>query len=135
MNLFLFFLFFSGSFSGTGEAHFKSGRKYLCQEIFLRLETTQTMFRLREGGYSCGDLLKASFDPFKMMVQNGQLFHENQVLGSISQEKLSYEIYDPEDGSTYSLKLIRTQDGMNYHEEWHDGETVALKIQGNLKKH
>ena len=125
---------FTGSFSGSGTAVFASGRTYQCSEIFLRLETTPELFRLRGGGYNCGGLLNASFDPFKMSIRNGKLWNLDEELGSINDREIKYQIYDPADGSTYFLTLTKTQQGeILYHEQWHDGEKIALTIKGTLK--
>lgn len=130
--LLLLLLQFNGNYSGTGTAAFSSGRTYKCQEIFLSLATTPDMFRLKDGGYRCGDLLHASFDPFRMTIKEGKLFDGSAELGVISEDELKYEIYDPEDGSTYSLILTKEEGQLHYHEEWHDGEKIALKIDGYL---
>lgn len=130
--LLLLLLQFNGNFSGKGIAAFSSGRTYNCQEIFLSLATTPYMFRLKDGGYRCGDLLHASFDPFRMNVKEGKLFDGSDELGTIDTNGLQYEIFDPEDGSTYSLTLTKENNGLRYHEEWHDGEKIALKINGYL---
>lgn len=134
MNALLFLLLFqfSGQYSGTGTAAFSSGRTYECREIFLSLETTEELFRLRDGGYKCGDLLHASFDPFRMTIRDGRLFNGADELGTISSDELKYEIFDPEDGSTYKLKLTKEESQIHYYEEWHDGEKIALKINGFL---
>lgn len=134
MNAFLFFLLFqfNGKFSGTGTAAFSSGRTYECREIFLSLQTTEELFRLRDGGYKCGDLLHASFEPFRMTIRDGRLFNGTEELGTISSDELKYEIFDPEDGSTYKLKLTKEESQIHYYEEWHDGEKIALKINGFL---
>lgn len=134
MNAFLFLLLFqfNGQFSGTGKASFSSGRTYECKEIFLNLKTSVQEFRLIDGGYKCGDLLHASFDPFRMTIKEGRLFDGNDELGTITEDELKYEIFDPEDGSTYRLKLSREDGQLHYYEEWHDGEKIALKINGFL---
>lgn len=125
---------FTGSFSGQGKAVFASGRIYECPEIFLRLETSKDLFRLREGGYKCGGLLQASFDPFKLSIRDGKLWNQNDELGSISNREVKYQIYDPEDGSTYFLTLTKNSQGeIHYYEQWHDGEKIALTIKGLLK--
>lgn len=124
---------FNGNFSGVGKAIFASGSKYECSEIFLRLESDQELFRLREGGYSCA-LLQAAFDSFKMTIKKGELWHDGQRLGSISDQDLSYQIYDPADGSTYNLWLKKINSShIHYHEQWHDGEKIALTIKGLLE--
>jgi hypothetical protein len=130
--LFLLFFQFNGKFSGTGTAAYSSGRTYACREIFLSLETNPTLFRLKDGGYKCGDLLHASFDPFRMTIKEGRLFDGNDELGTITDDELKYEIFDPEDGSTYRLKLSMETGKIHYYEEWHDGEKIALKINGLL---
>jgi hypothetical protein len=136
MNTFLllFLLQFNGNYSGKGTAAFSSGRTYDCREIFLSLATTEKTFKLKDGGYSCGDFLHASFDPFQMTITDGKLFDGPLELGTISKQELHYEIYDPADGSTYSLKLTKDNDQLRYHEEWHDGEEIALKVFGALEK-
>ena len=141
IKFFLFLLFstsalaqFNGSFSGSGEAFFASGRRYQCTEIFLRLETTLEVFRLREGGYKCGGFLNAEFDPFRLSIRGGGLFHLEQQLGHISENQLDYQIFDPQDGSTYYLTLNREGDAISYFERWHDGEKIALTIRGILKR-
>lgn len=124
---------FNGSYSGSGKAVFASGTEYECSEIFLRLESDEEFFRLREGGYIC-DLLQAGFDSFKMAIKNGELWHEEQKFGTISEKDLSYKIYDPADGSTYNLHLKKIGSSqIHYHEEWHDGEKIALTIKGILE--
>lgn len=125
---------FSGDYTGTGTAVFKSGRQYECSEIYLRLEQTQNLFRLRDGGYHCGDLLQASFDPFKLTIRDGKLWNVEEELGSVNEQILTYKIFDPEDGSTYQLKLTKLPSGgIHYYEDWHDGEAIALKVHGDLK--
>lgn len=144
MNRFILFLLvlfssamaqaFTGSFSGQGKAVFASGRIYECPEVFLRLETSKDLFRLREGGYKCEGLLQASFDPFKLSIRDGKLWNNNDELGTISSQEIKYQIYDPQDGSTYYLTLTKNSHGeIQYHEEWHDGEKIALTIKGLLK--
>jgi hypothetical protein len=124
---------FNGSYSGGGQAIFASGTKYECTEIFLRLESDHKLFRLSEGGYICG-LLQAGFDSFKMTIKDGELWHEEQRLGTITDQDLSYQIYDPADGSTYNLRLKRMDSShIHYYEQWHDGEKIALTIKGILK--
>lgn len=125
---------FTGSFSGQGEAVFASGRRWPCHEVFLRIETRPGLFRLREGGYNCGELLNANFDPFKMTIRDGSLFDHDTKLGTITDQELDYRIYDPEDGSTYHLKLKKIDDDIQYFEEWHDGEKIALTVKGKLSK-
>lgn len=125
---------FSGSFQGGGKAKFKSGRSYPCHEIFLRLEETQEYFRLREGGYKCGGLLNAEFDPFRFMIQDGRLVHQGETFGTINNEELTYSVYDPADGSTYRLRLTFSGDELHYFEDWHDGHEIALTVEGVLKK-
>lgn len=126
---------FTGSYSGTGRAVFASGRGHECTEIFLRLETTTDLFRLRDGGYKCGGLLNASFDPFKMSIRAGKLWHLEQELGTISDNEINYQIYDPEDGSTYYLTLTKNERGeIQYYERWHDGEKIALTVKGQLSR-
>lgn len=123
---------FSGKYSGQGKAMFKSGKSYDCREIFLHLSTTQFNFSLKEGGYNCGDFLKASFDSFSFNIKDGKLFHEGKAYGEINEKGLWYEVFDPEDGSTYRLNLFRTSSGLEYLEQWHDGETTALTVKGTL---
>jgi hypothetical protein len=125
---------FNGSFSGSGEAIFASGRRYQCSEIFLRLETSAELFRLREGGYKCGGFLNASFDPFKLRIRDGRLYHKDQELGLISEKEMEYQIYDPEDGSTYFLSLKWVDEQLLYSETWHDGKKIALVVRGTLKR-
>lgn len=134
MNAFLLLLLFQfhGNFSGKGTAAFSSGRTYDCQEIFLSIATTPDMFRLKDGGYKCGDLLHASFDPFRMTIKEGKLFDGSTELGTINADELKYEIFDPEDGSTYRLTLTQEEGQLHYYEEWHDGQKIALKINGHL---
>ena len=125
---------FSGKFSGTGRAVFSTGRVYECREIFLDLENTNEKFSLHEGGYRCGDLLHASYDPFFLTIRNGKLFHQETELGSISNKKLTYTIIDLSDGSTFRLTLQKNEENqIHYLEEWHDGEKIALTIKGTLK--
>lgn len=128
----LFLASFSGNFSGTGKATFKSGRVYDCREIFLSMKESPAEFRLSQGGYKCGDLLHTEFDPFKFSIINGELVHQGKVFGTITQDELSYSVFDPEDGSTYNLRLNKTGTGIHYLERWHDGETIALVVEGNL---
>jgi hypothetical protein len=123
---------FSGKFQGTGKAVFKSGRVYECKEIFLNIKESATDFQLIEGGYRCGDLLNTSFDPYKFSIKNGELVYQGKVYGKISDKELSYSVYDPEDGSTYYLTLERSSDGIHYLEKWHDGEQIALTVEGKL---
>lgn len=123
---------FSGKFSGTGKATFKSGRTYECREIFLNIKESPTEFRLSHGGYKCGDLLQTEFDPYKFSIVNGDLVHQGKVYGRISEKELSYSVYDPEDGSTYYLTLTRDATGIHYLEKWHDGEQIALTVEGKL---
>lgn len=134
MGLFAIILLasFSGKFSGTGKATFKSGRVYECREIFLNIKQSPQEFRLSQGGYNCGDLLNTEFDPFKFSIVNGDLVHENKIYGKISEKELSYSVYDPEDGSTYYLTLSKNAEGIHYLEKWHDGEEIALTVEGNL---
>lgn len=123
---------FTGSYSGTGRAVFASGRIYECSDIFLRLEVDAHNFRLREGGYICG-ILQASFDAYRLTIKDGQLWHQDQLLGRITQEEMNYEIFDPTDGSTYRLQLSHhAPNEITYFEEWHDGEKIALTVKGRL---
>jgi hypothetical protein len=124
---------FLGSFQGTGVATFASGKKYACDEIFLRLEASLHLFRLREGGYDCG-LLKASFDPFKMTVRDGKLFDGEKEIGKISDQEIDYQIYDEEDFSTYHLNLKLKETILSYSEEWFDRDKLALTVQGKLTR-
>lgn len=132
MSAFLFLLLFNGHYSGKGQAVFSSGRSYDCKEIFLSMATTSAEFKLKDGGYKCGDLLHASFDPFRMTVKQGKLYDGSTELGTISDKELNYKIFDPEDGSTYHLNLRYDLEKLQYTEEWHDGEKIALKINGLL---
>jgi hypothetical protein len=124
---------FSGSFFGTGKATYKNGHTYKCREISIRLDQKIDMLRLRDGGYQCGDFLNAAFDPFRFTIEEGKLIHEGQVYGKISDSELSYSVYDPEDQSTYFLTLTKTTLGLQYLEKWHDGQTIALTVSGDLK--
>lgn len=131
---YLLILFLSGTFSGTGEALFKSGKKLHCDEIFLNIKTKENAFYMNEGGYSCSSL-QASFDNFKMTIQDGKLLDGTKEMGSISESELDYKIYDEEDGSTYHLNLKKiSSSSITYFEEWHNGREIALKISGKLKK-
>ena len=124
----------SGKFSGKGVARYASGREYPCSEIFLSLHKTPERFYLNEGGYICG-LLQAGFDHFQMDIKNGELFHQGQKLGEISDHKITYSIFDPEDNSTYFFTFTKLeQNKFHYFEEWHDGEKIALKVEGFLQK-
>lgn len=124
---------FTGKFSGSGRAVFHSGKHYECSEVFLELETTPQAFKLHQGGYSCG-FLKASFDAFEFSIKNGKLFHGDMEMGEVSEKKLEYHYYDPEDGSTYYLTLMADNENkIQYLEEWHDGEKIALRVKGDLK--
>jgi len=122
---------FNGKLSGPGNAVYSSGTELPCSEIFLELELTQTSFHLHQGGYICG-FLQAGFDSFKMDIRNGQLWHQDQQLGHVSANKISYQVYDPADGSTYFFTLTKEQSGYQYFEEWHDGNKIALKVSGRL---
>lgn len=126
---------FTGTFQGKGIAKFKSGRSYECEEIFLRMDVSTEFFKLREGGYNCSGFLNAQFDAFKMMILNGQLLNNNEVLGQITDKELSYQIFDPEDGSTYRLELSMINHELHYREEWHDGKEIALVVLGTLQRH
>lgn len=123
---------FNGMYSGTGSAVYHSGNRYECTEIFLRLETSASFLKIREGGYNCG-FLKASFDAFKLTIKDGKLFHQNQQLGSITDQVVEYQVFDPEDGSTYFLNLRNENNEIHYVEKWHDGEKIALTVKGVLK--
>ncbi|MGE3608423.1 MAG: hypothetical protein AB7I27_02455 [Bacteriovoracaceae bacterium] len=134
MNLILA-LFLSGTFSGIGQANFASGRKYQCSKIFLNIKIKEDAFYLNEGGYSCGGGLDASFDNFKMTIQDGKLFNKTKQLGTISNEGLEYQIYDPADDSTYHLKLKKiSTNSISYNEEWTVGGKIALTVNGELKR-
>ena len=123
---------FSGSYSGPGRAVFASGRVYECSEIFLRMAVDSENFRLREGGYICG-MLQASFDAYRLTIKDGSLWHKDQLLGQIDEQVMSYEIFDPQDGSTYRLRLHKNgPQEIAYFEEWHDGEKIALTVKGLL---
>lgn len=125
----------TGKFSGKGIARYASGREYQCSEIFLSLKQTTNRFYLNEGGYICG-LLQAGFDNFKMDIRNGELFHQDQKLGVITDQEIKYSIYDPEDNSTYFFAFTKLDEKrFHYFEEWHDGEKIALKIEGTLLEH
>jgi hypothetical protein len=125
----------NGSFIGEGRAVFASGRVYECSEIFLRLERSTDAFRFREGGYACGDLLQAAFDAFKFTLKGNKLFIKDQEVGTVTDEKFDYSLFDPEDGSTYHLELTRNSAGEIFYEEnWHDGERIALTVKGLLRK-
>lgn len=117
--------------SGPGLAQYASGRIYQCSEIFLDITIREDALTLHQGGYICGHL-QASFDPFQMEIHHGKLMYQGQELGSISKEELRYEIYDPNDNSTYFFSLKKEANGLRYFEEWHDGEKIALKINGLL---
>lgn len=125
----------TGKFSGKGIARYASGKEYQCSEIFLSLKKTTDRFYLNEGGYICG-FLQAGFDNFKMDIKEGKLFHQGQELGMISDEKIQYSIFDPEDNSTYFFTFTKLDDKrFRYFEEWHDGEKIALKVEGTLLEH
>lgn len=115
-----------------GKAVYSSGKIYECQEIFLDVRTTKDQFQLNDGGYRCGDLLHASFDPFKFIIKDGKLTHHDEVMGTITDSELKYEAHDPDDGSTYRLKLIQVNTDIEYFEEWFDGEKIALTVKGKL---
>ena len=125
----------TGKFSGTGIARYASGKVYECSEVFLNIKTTPTRFFLNEGGYICG-FLQAGFDNFKMDIKEGKLFHQDQELGSIDGESIKYSIFDPKDWSTYYFSFTKIDEkNYRYFEEWHDGEKIALKIEGILQPH
>ncbi|HLT22944.1 MAG TPA: hypothetical protein VKZ84_05860 [Bacteriovoracaceae bacterium] len=124
-------LSFNGKLSGPGNAIYSSGTELPCSEIFLEMKVTQTSFELIQGGYICG-FLQAGFDSFKMDIRNGELWHKDQKLGYISDNKISYQVYDPADGSTYFFNLAKEQSGYRYFEEWDDGSKIALKVFGVL---
>ena len=124
---------FTGKFSGQGMAHYSTGRNYQCSEIFLHLKISEQELRLHEGGYICG-FLQAGFDQFKIDIRAGQLWHQDQLLGTITEDQITYQIYDPSDNSTYYFSLIKKPQSLHYFEEWHDGEKIALKVEGELIK-
>lgn len=122
----------TGKFSGKGIARYASGREYQCSEIFLSLKQTSDRFYLNDGGYICG-FLQAGFDNFKMDIRNGELYHQNQKLGVITEQEIRYSIFDPEDNSTYFFTFTKLDEKkFRYFEEWHDGEKMALKVEGIL---
>lgn len=124
---------FNGKYSGTGAAVFHTGKRYECTEVFLDVDTSEKSFKLYQGGYICG-FLKAAFDAFEFTIKDGVLFHGELEMGSISQKELKYHYYDPEDGSTFYLTLLKDNEGqIHYLEEWHDGEKIALTVKGDLK--
>lgn len=117
--------------SGPGMARFASGKEYDCREIFLDLTITENALILNQGGYICG-FLQAGFDSFKMDIRQGELWHEDLYLGTITGTEIRYQVYDPSDDSTYFFSLTKEQDSYTYFEEWHDGEKIALKVKGSL---
>ena len=122
---------FSGKFQGTGQAIFRSGKLYPCTEIYLHLKQDENSFKLIDGGYRCG-LLQASFDPFTMTVKGEDLFIKDVPVGKITRESLSYSLLDPDDGSTYTLKLKKKDNSIEYSELWVDQVSKALTVDGLL---
>lgn len=124
---------FTGNFSGKGNAEFSSGNHYDCQDIFLSIRTDKTSFKLLNGGYRCGDLLHANFDPFTLSLKDGILWEGDVKRGTLSKNELHYEIFDPEDNSTYHLNLTLSPIGiMSYDESWSVAGITLLTVTGQL---
>ena len=86
------------------------------------------------GSYTCEDL-KAAYDQSVFQIKEGRLFYQNVEVGSITDTSFEVSTKDPEDGSTFTLHLDRTVNGVNYHEQWEQAGVVQMTVLGALKNH
>ena len=106
---------FNGIWTGSGAA--KSGDvKVPCHEVEMRLLVSADKFILRGGHYNC-DGFSAEYPYFQFSIQDGELYDNGRLVGSISNSLIN--IFSKDEGFNLDLQLNNGELYMN--ESWVDG--------------
>lgn len=121
---------FTGFWVGTGQAWDSTGWKKDCETANYEIYQTANELRIESGGYVCGEL-STSWDPVSVEIRNGELWFENEKVGTIGPDFLHVKYTDGSMTAEFNVKLEGVV--MIAEEKW-SSDTGLLVIKGTLRE-
>lgn len=124
---------FTGTFAGHGQATMHPKEKVRsCTNIYFQIEQTDTQLHVIAAGYQCQDL-EAEFPEFTMDIKGDQLVSDGGAVGTITESEITLYTENVDEDFTYKMQLLKVNDTIQFLENWTDGGTPALTVQGTMK--
>jgi hypothetical protein len=135
---------FTGFWKGKGRAIMKPGtpqaKTRKCSEITFQFDQDAAKFHLISGHYLCEDM-NADYGSADFDVRGGALIYKGQPIGTISNQRVTLNIPDAEDGTVFHLVLTSHAGSLEYVEQWFQKgngigqqDVLLLQVQGPLTR-
>jgi hypothetical protein len=135
---------FTGSWKGKGQAIMKPGtpqaKTRKCSEITFQFDQDAAQFHLISGHYRCEDM-DSNYGTADFDIRGGVLIYKGQSIGTISNQRVTLSVPDPEDGTVFHLMLTSHAGSLDYVEQWFQKangvsgqDVLLLQVQGALTR-
>jgi hypothetical protein len=135
---------FTGSWKGKGQAIMKPGtaqeKTRKCSEITFQFAQDAAQFHLISGHYLCEDM-DSNYGSADFDVRGGALIYKGQSIGTISNQSVTLNVPDTDDGTIFHLMLTSHAGSLDYVEQWFqkgngisEQDVLLLQVQGALNR-
>ena len=102
-----------------------------CTNIYFQIEQTEKQLHVIAAGYQCQDL-EAEFPEFTMDIDGDKLVSGGTQTGTITDSEITLFTENADEDFTYKLQLLKVNDTIQFLENWTDGGSPALTVEGTM---